>query len=286
MRRPNFNKGDWAGAFGNIPRTLRLMYVHAYQSYVWNRLVSERLCKLGSSGPVEGDMVFVGEAIDGDVGGGIDDVEVDGSDDDQGGDRSGGIDLSVPRWQQATKVLSAEDVQTAGDGTLRWTIYDVVLPLPGLDIEPATGWMAELYGQILSGDGLTHADVTASKIPEYQLKGSYRHMIVKPKHFRYSISTYSDPDVALTKTDEEICLEASQDSSQTQAPVALNDTTSEAPTTTKPFTALTLHFQLPSSSYATMLMREALKSDTSSFKHRQMTQQSEDQQFKGTSIPL
>jgi tRNA pseudouridine13 synthase len=31
-----------------------------------------------------------------------------------------------------------------------------------------------------------------------------------------------------------------------------------------------------------MLMREALKSDTASFKHRQLTQASQDQHFKGS----
>ena len=44
-------------ALGRLPRTLQLMYIHAYQSYLWNRMVSFRLKTLGMK-PAVGDLVL------------------------------------------------------------------------------------------------------------------------------------------------------------------------------------------------------------------------------------
>jgi tRNA pseudouridine13 synthase len=38
-----------------------MMYVHAYQSYVWNAIVSERIRRFGHEAPIVGDMVYVDE---------------------------------------------------------------------------------------------------------------------------------------------------------------------------------------------------------------------------------
>lgn len=290
MRSGRWNKGDWTGAFGNVPRTLRLMYVHAYQSYVWNRLVSERIKRFGSGEAVEGDLVFADDESGEDFWGGNDGegetgeaVEKEDEDED---DRRNGETESVPTWQRPVKVLTKADLDQdesmSTEPRRRWTIYDVILPLPGSSINLPSGWMSDLYHEILSADNLTPAQLTSSRIPEYQLKGSYRRMLVKPRNFDYRITTYTDPDIPLTHTDEEICLNPALANST--AGQDDGDATQDVGEKTK-FTALTLKFQLPSSSYATMLMREALKSDTSSFKHRQMTFKSEDQQFKGAAKP-
>ena len=49
-----------------IPRNLRSMYAHAYQSYIWNLVTSERV-KLSSTEPMVGDLVFVNNDADEDV---------------------------------------------------------------------------------------------------------------------------------------------------------------------------------------------------------------------------
>ena len=49
------------GAFQQVPRNLRLLYVHSFQSLVWNRLVTIRLRRFGIR-PVAGDLVLAGTA--------------------------------------------------------------------------------------------------------------------------------------------------------------------------------------------------------------------------------
>ncbi|KAJ9081501.1 multisubstrate pseudouridine synthase 7, variant 2 [Entomophthora muscae] len=50
-------------AIKRIPRTLRLMYVHAYQSYVWNKAVSARIATFGPR-PIRGDLISPTEVLD------------------------------------------------------------------------------------------------------------------------------------------------------------------------------------------------------------------------------
>lgn len=53
---------DFLGALGKIPRNLRTMYVHAYQSYIWNAAVSKRIKDFGLN-VVAGDLVMEGEQV-------------------------------------------------------------------------------------------------------------------------------------------------------------------------------------------------------------------------------
>jgi len=53
------NPEDYIGALKQLPKNLLMMFTHAYQSYIFNRIISERMRRnLPLNEPVEGDMVI------------------------------------------------------------------------------------------------------------------------------------------------------------------------------------------------------------------------------------
>ncbi len=53
------NSDDYVGALGNLPQNLLMMFIHAYQSYLFNQILSERMRRdLPLNQPVPGDFVL------------------------------------------------------------------------------------------------------------------------------------------------------------------------------------------------------------------------------------
>eukprot|EP00118_Oscarella_pearsei_P009351 m.53784 g.53784 ORF g.53784 m.53784 type:complete len:587 (+) comp34278_c0_seq6:340-2100(+) len=184
-----------------IPRNTRLMYVHSYQSLIWNRIVSRRLREFELN-------VVVGDLIQ----------HPDGS----------------------IKPLTAEEQLSL------YSIYDVVMPLPGHDIQLPQNQTKDWYDTMLKDDGFSLATLK-HKVKDYSLPGSYRHLLVKPLDMTWDCMTYNDVMVPLLETDVQ----------------KLNGTFSCEPVEDGLFKAAKLAFSLPSSSYATMALRELTKTDTS-----------------------
>merc|ERR1712227_418171 len=51
------HKNDFVGALEGLPRQQRLLYCHAFQSYIWNKVVSRRIKDHGLK-VMKGDLVF------------------------------------------------------------------------------------------------------------------------------------------------------------------------------------------------------------------------------------
>ena len=110
-----------------LHRNERTLITSAYQSYVWNRMATERLQRLGTR-VVKGDLV---QGKDGSV-------------------------ISV-----------ANDLSN-------WTIYNVVLPLPGYGVTFPTNVIGELYAQLLEHDGIR---LTKDSLSDATSRGSYRKVV-------------------------------------------------------------------------------------------------------------
>ncbi|CCA66620.1 related to PUS7-pseudouridine synthase [Serendipita indica DSM 11827] len=245
FKRMNGDTRNLIGALSSIPRNLRMMYVHAYQSYVWNAIVSERIKRYGLDGPIVGDIVYEEKISDG---------ESDHAPTGRGG--RGGY-KPQRRPPRKVKVLSWEDLAN-------YTIFDVLMPLPGTDVAYPGGELGELYREFLKLDGLDPSNFNR-KQREYSLAGSYRKIVHLPKHVSWETMHYTDPEIPLAQSDEDKLL--GLDPPQTDEDGR--------------FLALQIRLQLGTACYATMALREVTKVDTSTHTQTMLTVASEDQQYRG-----
>ncbi|ABN67230.2 predicted protein [Scheffersomyces stipitis CBS 6054] len=233
-----YGKNSYFKSIMAIPKNLRMMYSHAYQSYVWNLVASKRIELFGLE-LQEGDLV-----ID-------DEIKVKSDQDDDFEE-----DVKVNR-DVKVKSITKEDVESG-----KYSIYDVVLPTPGFKVQyPTNEKLAQVYVQTMAQDGLDPYKM-GRRIKEFSLTGSYRNLMTRPENLTYKIVKYSDNSVPLVRTDLEI-LRLKKEGKDVERIIKV-----EGDEATK--TAVVLTMQLGVSSYATMAMREFMKADTSRWSENMM----------------
>ncbi|RDW38307.1 pseudouridine synthase [Yarrowia lipolytica] len=220
------NDPNSLNAVNRIPRNLRIMYGHAYQSYVWNAVVSKRVA-MGLK-VVEGDLV-----ID-------DNANKDGKIEDS--NEESGQDLKIDPFTRA-RPITAEEIASN-----KFSIYDIVLPTPGHDVIYPTH-LEEEYKNIMAKDNLDPHKM-ARTIRDYSLAGGYRHVFAKPSGVEWFFEKYSNPVEQFVNTDLDM-LEKGVDR-YTHCDEQDGDKL-----------GLVLKLQLGSAQYATMALREVMKVDTS-----------------------
>ncbi|KAG7350430.1 tRNA pseudouridine synthase D [Nitzschia inconspicua] len=124
-------------ALRSLNHNMRLFYVNAYQSYLWNLAASKRIA-------LHGNQVALG------------DLYFESANDDR---------------SMVKVVHSTEELATVG-------ISQVVLPLPGFNVQYPENEVGSFYKEILDRDGIKFEK---NEIPESTAKGSYRHLLVFPK---------------------------------------------------------------------------------------------------------
>ena len=191
------HREDYLGALQAISRNLRLMYVHAYQSLVWNSAASERWKRFGSS-VIEGDLVLVDDHTDK-----TEDLTKAADVDDDGeaivlpatDDRATNPDDMFERARALTK----EEAESG-----KYTIFDIVLPTPGYDITYPSNDIGIFYKDFMAserGGGLDPHDMRRHW-KEISLSGSYRKILARPgKDFSFEIKTYENEDEQFVATD-------------------------------------------------------------------------------------
>ncbi|XP_075073818.1 multisubstrate pseudouridine synthase 7 isoform X2 [Nicotiana tabacum] len=297
--------GNCLQALKGIPRTLRMMYVHSYQSYLWNHAASMRVQKHGFDQVVLGDLVyskeqpkeketFVAECED-----------VNGNDMDDYSNLDETSETDLPEEKNiSVKAINEEDLIS---GT--YTIEDVLLPLPGSRVIYPSNDIGEVYCDLAQKDGISLTE-TAHKIKEFSITnmtGAYRRVFQKPKDFEWELLSYTDGTIPLGETDfdaiaksvkkskvreekstngsEELAADYGTSSAISEGGDMLPGKGCEEKINSEAMQseespsggnaqesqmALKLSFTLPASCYATMAVRELLKTSTSVAFHKSL----------------
>ncbi|KAJ0411296.1 hypothetical protein ATCC90586_005705 [Pythium insidiosum] len=193
-------------------------------------------------------------------------------------------DADAPRRVVA---LTSETVKEYG-------IEDVVLPLPGFDIEYPANDVGDAYRKLLAMDGVdmaSWASVTQSTNHHpYDLAGSYRRVVERPTHVSFEVKRYADATQPLLLTDVDRMLgrRTLEDVPLERRPAsagAAEDASSSGSSTTSAGRALILSFRLGFGADATMAIRELLKQSSSIHVQWQLSEQRESAAADATSSP-
>ncbi|XP_011032430.1 PREDICTED: multisubstrate pseudouridine synthase 7 isoform X2 [Populus euphratica] len=181
--------GDYLQAMKAIPRTLRMMYVHGYQSYLWNHAASERLQKYGFDQVVLGDLVYCkGDDNEKETVGVNSESNDDNCDDTYDCshlDETSGTDL-LERKNTLVKVVTVEDMSTGN-----YTVDDVILPMPGSRVIFPTNEIATVYHDLAKKDAINLTE-SVHHVKEFSITsmtGSYRRVFQKPLDFEWLHTT-------------------------------------------------------------------------------------------------
>ncbi|KAG8630485.1 hypothetical protein KVT40_002104 [Elsinoe batatas] len=233
---------DWQGALMQIPRNLRLMYVHAYQSLVWNAAAAKRQELYGNK-VVAGDLVIINKE---EPANGKGDADVD----DEGeviirptGDDSA---TAVEDKFERARPLSSEEAESG-----KHSIFNIVLPQPGYDVEYPRNAVGDFFKAFMAKDGLDPNDMRR-KWKDISLSGSYRKFMARPEKVSYELKKYVGDDEQLLITD--------LDRLEGRTDLPMHDDSESTKT------ALLVKMQLGSSQYATMALRELTKGGALAFK--------------------
>ncbi|KAF2120150.1 hypothetical protein BDV96DRAFT_674381 [Lophiotrema nucula] len=249
---------DYKGALLTIPRTLRMMYVHAYQSLVWNVVAGKRWTLFGDK-VVEGDLVLVNEHKDKQPSAPSTKQETI----DQDGEviiNPAGDDSAIKEEEmfERARHLTKEEAESG-----KYSIFDVVLPQPGFDVEYPKNEIGEFYEEFMGsekGGGLNPHKMRRSW-KEISLSGAYRKLLARPlKALDFEVYEYVKDDQQFVETDlQKVLKQRGPSKSADDNDGKMEIDVGEAATKQPKKIAVVVQFQLSSSQYATIALRELMK---------------------------
>ncbi|CAG7834160.1 unnamed protein product [Allacma fusca] len=237
----HYDQKDYVSAFMRIPRNVRLLYVHAFQSYLWNHLATFRVQK--GLQPIVGDVVYANKKPEINT---LEDLslEIEGNIEVA---PEVNIDIIDKSSLPEIKILKEEDLPN-------YSIFDVLIPLQGTEVN-TNSILLEFYDNLLLEHGLTQDCFLNYKPRQDSPRGAYRHLIQLPTEVSYQIIHYGSSDNPDDFIPSDVDLLFKSRKHETEA-------TKSKPDEPKDKSCAIVEFSLPSSSYATMALREILMDES------------------------
>ena len=269
LSRSEDSSHDYSTAIVSLPRNTRSMYVHSYQSLLWNKLTTLRLKKYGFK-VIPGDLILNPEA---NISNNSLDTLLAVDESESTDDVTTPMNSHLQDNSKDAKItcepkLLVEEIDSniliATDENLhKYTIFDVVLPLVGSKTKIPENETGRELERLLSEDNLTLESFRARE-KAFVSYGSYRKIMVRPNNLKWTIEQYSNPYQNLVETDldklnKESASGDKMEADNRQSSPIKSDFSDEA---------LIVSFELPPSSYATMCLRELMKKPSTDFNNR------------------
>lgn len=270
-RMGDSSRRDFVGSLVHITRGLRSMYLHAYQSYVWNNAASKRW-ELHGESVVKGDLVIQTESV----------PEVAGQDQD-------GDEIINPVDDDDDAPVRARPLTTEEAASGRFSVYDVVLPTPGYDVTYPDNEIGTFYEEFMGREenGALDPHKMRRMRREFSMPGRYRKLMnrfLAPPSVE--VRAYADETEQMHPTDTDLlkaekksvvvgqkrtrdedgepaAKKAKVDEAGASTEVEIKDATTEqdvvaAPPAPADKVAVVVKFQLGRSAYATVALRELM----------------------------
>ncbi len=150
----NKHPDDYKGAFQVIPKDLARLYVHAYQSYIFNKTISHRVIQgISLQEPTIGDYTkpIAGE---------------------------------IHTVRPVTKDVISQITKAIQKGT-----HQIVIPIVGFDFEHVSfeGSMGKIITTILEKEQISPAQFRLKDLPTLSSRGTFRPLLVNPVNYHSSI---------------------------------------------------------------------------------------------------
>jgi tRNA pseudouridine13 synthase len=150
------DENDFLGALSVLPRNLSMMFVHAYQSYLFNRILSRRIEKgLPGNEPTIGDIVLP--------------IDANGLP-----DHKKWIDVSGENINKVRKRIAEKKAYLSG-------------LVPGAEVRIAKGEQGELESAVLEEEGAVPKDFIVPQKKELSSKGMRRELVSPIRNFEWDV---------------------------------------------------------------------------------------------------